>query len=66
MSAGNLPWWEREKLLTAKDREAIQRAIYTRWEDIDETLAETDAGREEIRRIQLRKMNADEFAAGIG
>lgn len=65
MSVEKLPWWEREKLLTPKDKEAIQRAIYTRWEDIDENDAETEAGRYELRTIALRKYHNDEFKSGI-
>ena len=60
-----MPWVERQKLLTDKDRQAIQRAIYSRWEDIDEAWAETDAGRAEIHSICRRKYHAAEFAAGM-
>ena len=65
MSCADMTWWEREKLLTPKDREAIQKAIYARWEDIDENSAETDAGREEIHRIRTRKYHDAEFSAGM-
>lgn len=65
MNDAELPWWEREKLLTEKDKQAIQNAIYTRWEDIDENAAETEAGRYELHRITMRKMHDAEFAAGM-
>jgi hypothetical protein len=61
----NLPWWEREKLLTEKDKQAIQRAIYSNWEDIDESWAETEAGKNELHSIIMRKYHQEEFKAGI-
>ena len=61
----NMPWWEREKHLTDKDREAIQRAIYAPWEEIDPDWAETEAGRWELDRIRSRKYHQDEAKAGI-
>ena len=61
----NLPWWEREKLLTAKDKEAIQRAIHARWTEISEDWAETELGREELHHIILRKYHQEEEMAGI-
>jgi len=61
----SLPWWEREKLLTEKDKEAINRAKDTRWEDIDTNSAETEAGKVEIEFIQSRKRHRDEWQAGI-
>lgn len=42
MEVGKMPWWEREKLLTPKDKEAIQKAIQTYYADIDENWAETE------------------------
>ena len=65
MSIADMPWWEREKLLTDADKRAIQKAIYARWEDIDEDTAETDAGRYEMHRIAMQKYHAEEFNAGI-
>ena len=61
----DMPWWEREKLLTAKDKDAVQRAIYAAWEEIDTDWAETDAGRYELDRIRSSKMHRDEYAAGL-
>lgn len=61
----SLPWWEREKLFTAKDKEAIQRAIYASWEEIEEDWADTEAGRLELDWIRSRKMHRDEFNAGM-
>lgn len=65
IDVGKLQWWEREKLLTEKDREAIQKAMYTRWEDIDENAAETEAGKYEIQSIRSRKRHNDEWLAGM-
>lgn len=58
-----MPWWEREQLLTDKDRQAIQRAIYSRWEDINENWAETEEGRYEVHRITMNKMHFQESLA---
>ena len=63
MDVSNLQWWEREKLLIDKDREAIQKAIYSRWEDIDENSAETEAGRYEIQSIRSQKRHTAEWLA---
>lgn len=60
-----LPWWEREKLFTPKDKEAIQRAINSYYADIDEDWAETDAGRAELHSIIMRKYHNEEFLAGL-
>lgn len=60
-----LQWWQREKMLTEKDREAKQRAIYQNWEDIDINSAETDAGKVELELIVSRKRHRDEWQAGI-
>lgn len=65
MNAATLPWWEREKLFTQKDKEAIAKAKASRWEDIDENWAETEAGRCEIHSIIMRKYHYDEYKAGI-
>ena len=61
----NLPWWEREKLLTERDRQAIQLAIHTYYADIDEGWAETEAGKNELHSIIMRKYHQEEFKAGI-
>lgn len=60
-----MPWWERKKLFTQKDKEAIARAQASCWEDIDEDWAETEAGRYEIHSIIMRKYHRDEYRAGI-
>ena len=65
-SFSNLPWWEREKLLTQKDKEAIQKAIQSYYADIDENWAETELGREELRGIARRKYRDEEWLAGMG
>ena len=53
------------KQLTEKDRQAIQRANASRWEDIDESWAQTEAGRNEVHRIMTRKYHRDEHSLGI-
>lgn len=62
----NLPWWEREKLLTPKDKQAIQKAIQSYYADIDENWAETELGREELHSIIMRKYRAEEWLEGMG
>ena len=61
----HLPWWEREKLLTEKDKDAIHRAIHTRWEDIDTESAETEAGKAELESIISQKRHLDEWLLGM-
>lgn len=51
--------------LTHKDLEAIERAKNSTWEDIDLAWAETEAGREEVRRIKMRKYHYAEYRAGM-
>lgn len=65
MNYSAMPWWEREKTLTEKDREAIRRAVYADWADIDEASAETEAGRYELHRIKMTKYHNEEFLAKI-
>ena len=60
-----MPWWDREKLFTQKDKEAIEKAKASRWEDIDEDWAETEAGRDELHSIIMRKYHRDEYRAGM-
>lgn len=59
------PWWEREALFTQKDIEAISRARRTPWEDIDESWAETAAGKAELHDIIRSKFHRAESAAGV-
>ena len=65
MNAAELPWWEREKLLTERDKQAIQRAIHSHYADIDEGWAETEYGRAELHSIIMRKYRQEEFLAGM-
>ena len=65
MSMESIPWWEEEKLLTEKDKAAIERARATIWEDIDEDWAETEIGRKRVHDIVMRKYHHDEMKAGI-
>ena len=65
MDVSNLQWWEREKLLTDKDKEAIARATAQHYGDIDEDAAETDAGRYELHSLIMRKYHNEEHLAGM-
>lgn len=65
MTPAQLHWWEREKLLTEKDKQAIQKAIHSHYADIDESDAETEAGRYELHAIIMRKYHNEEFMAGL-
>lgn len=58
-------WWEEEKLLTQKDRDAIAKAKTQDFGEIDENSAETDIGRKQLRRIALKKYHYEEFFAGL-
>jgi len=60
-----LPWWEREKMLTDKDRAAIDEAKKQDWTEIKNVTAETPAGRIEIKSIKFRKYCREEYAAGM-
>ena len=66
MSAAALPWWEREKLLTDKDKQAIRKAVNLHYAEIDENEAETEAGRYELHSIVMRKFRNEEWLAGTG
>ena len=59
------PWWEREKLLTENDKEAILRAQQSCWTAISEDWAETPAGHCELKEIISRKVHYDEYQAGM-
>lgn len=61
-----LPWWEQEKHLTDKDRDAIQRAGVSDWEYIDEDWAETPLGKKKVKDIKFSKYYREEYAAGMG
>lgn len=65
MITTDLAWWERERLFTPKDKEAIERARRSRWEDIKVDWAETEVGREEVRSIALREYHRAEGKAGM-
>lgn len=58
-------WWEEERLLSPKDKEAIAKAKAQRWEDIDENTAETEVGRRWLHDIAMRKYHTDEFNADM-
>lgn len=60
-----IPWWEREKMLTAKDKEAIYKAKHSYSEDIKEDWAETEVGKYEVRQICKHNYHREEFMAGM-
>lgn len=60
-----LYWWEIEKLLTPKDKEAIAKAKSQHYGNINEDDAETDLGRQELHRIILEKYHNEEASAGM-
>lgn len=55
-----MEWYEIEKLFTKKDREAIERAHRSGWEDIDEDWAETVYGWNEVHSIKMAKYHREE------
>lgn len=65
MTIALMPWWEREKLYTEKDRAAIEKAKRSGCGEIDENWAETDAGRYEVHRIAVNKYHNEEYRAGM-
>lgn len=60
-----LPWWEQEKLLTPRDREAIRVARDMNWAEIDEGTADSDAGRFALHDLRVKKYHREEFGDGI-
>lgn len=58
-------WWEEEKLLTERDRAAIEEARGQHYGNIDENAAETELGRRYLRDMALRKYHREEFSAGL-
>ena len=51
--------------LTEKDKRAIEKAQASDWTEIEEDWAETEAGREELHRITMRKYHREERFAGM-
>ena len=58
-----IQWWEREKLFTQKDKEAISRARRLDWDEISEDWAETEAGRQELHHLIVSKYHREEAMA---
>lgn len=61
-------WWERARLLTEKDKEAIIRAKRVppvHYDEINPDWAETEAGRYEIEQIALSKIHRLEYREGM-
>ena len=61
----NIPWWEREKLPTEKDREAIEKAKKCFWYEIDPNWAESGIGRFELRQLSAQKYHREEMSADM-
>lgn len=59
-------WWEMERLLTDKDRSAIDKARGQYYADIDEASAETVHGKAILREMTIKKYRAEEYSAGMG
>lgn len=51
--------------MTEHDKRLLEEARHLRWEDIDESKAETEEGREELHRIIMSKYHRDEYKAGM-
>ena len=49
--------------MTQHDQQLIEQARNSRWEDIDETKAETPEGRKEIHRIMMSGYHREEYKA---
>lgn len=60
-----LQWWEVEKLLTEKDKQAISRAKGLHYGEIDENEADTVHGRKILKDMILQKYHNEEFSAGM-
>lgn len=58
-------WWEEDRLLTEKDKEAIEKAKKQSWTKIDEDSAETLIGKRRLHSIAMRKFHYEEFQAGL-
>jgi hypothetical protein len=59
------PWWEVEKLLTEKDKQALEHARSLHFGEIDENEAETALGRQKLREMIIRKYHNEEYCAGM-
>lgn len=49
--------------MSEHDKQLVDQAMNMRWEDIDESLAETEEGREAVHRIMMRKYHREEYKA---
>lgn len=59
-------WWVRERLLTERDKRAIETAKGQYYADIDEDSAESVHGKQILREMARREYHNEEFLAGIG
>lgn len=60
-----LPWYEREKLYTDKDREAIKKAKKCFSYEIDINWAESEVGRYELQQLINSKYHREEYKSGM-
>ena len=51
--------------MTENDKILIDNARHMRWEDIDESAAETPEGRAALHSICMRKYHRDEYKCGM-
>lgn len=58
-------WWEEERLLTDRDRAAIDKARTQDWTEIDEDTAETEIGKRRLHEMAMWKYHRDEANAGM-
>lgn len=61
----DMMWWEEERLLTERDKAAIQAARKQAWTEIDEDTAETEIGRRWVHEIAMEKYHLDEYRSGM-
>lgn len=47
------------------DEKLLQWAKKQRWEDLDESMAETEEGKRRLHTIIMRKYHIDEYECGI-
>lgn len=52
-------------MITEHDKKVIEKSRYKYWGDINLSDAETEEGKEELRKIVLRKYHAEECEAGM-
>ena len=53
------------KKMNEHDEKLLQWAKKQRWEDLDESMAETEEGKRRLHTIIMRKYHIDEYECGI-